>query len=196
MGLNTRRQSFKCASGDSSRTETLDLTGFNIKFTHKPDVKLRDHSDTPLFTSLPTGTALIPPLTDKGVKVDMTSRTSMTINQVLLILAFSRFKCGENGTGAAKAFDTTQLTSIILLGCSHTQQNDETLYLSLYRCIFFNTSNRIKIQSQKRGSKTWNTQPVIFWSNCPSGKLGDLPVVRLVENVLILIILAHVTTCS
>ncbi|GMF56319.1 unnamed protein product [Phytophthora fragariaefolia] len=100
-----------------------------MKFTHKPDVKLRDHNDTPLFTSLPTGIAPIPPRAKKGVKVDMTSRTSTTTNQVLLILAFSRFNCGENGAGAAKAFDTTQPTSIIFLGCSHTQQNDETLYL-------------------------------------------------------------------
>ncbi|GMF25476.1 unnamed protein product [Phytophthora fragariaefolia] len=108
MGLNTRRQNFKCISDDSSRTETLDGIQYQIH-TQPPDVvhiKLRDQSDTPLFTSLPTRNTPILPRTEKGVKVDMTSRTSITINQVPLILAFSRFNYGENGAGSAKAFDT------------------------------------------------------------------------------------------
>ncbi|GMF47064.1 unnamed protein product [Phytophthora fragariaefolia] len=42
----------------------------------------------------------------------MTSRTSITINKVPLILACSRFNCGA---GAAKAFDTTHPTTVIFL---------------------------------------------------------------------------------
>ncbi|GMF40106.1 unnamed protein product [Phytophthora fragariaefolia] len=131
MEPNTRRQNLKCASGDSSLAETLDGIQYQIH-TQPPDVvyiKLRDHSGTSLFTSLPTGTAPILPRTAKGVKVDMTSRTFITINQVPLVLAFSRFNYGENGVGAAKAFDTMQPTTIIFLRCSHTCQDDEALYL-------------------------------------------------------------------
>lgn len=83
---------FKCASGDSSRTEMLEGIQYQIH-TQPPDVvyiKLKDHSHTPLLTSLPTGIAPILARTEKGVKVDMTSRTfSITINQVPLIPAFA-----------------------------------------------------------------------------------------------------------